>query len=272
MLGKLAAETREGDVYAKLLEKLEAAKAALHGQVFDVLGDLFNEKSLRDLLWEAIQYGEREDVRSRLNQAIEDAIDVERIKKIMKERKLTDDILHESEVEETRLKMERAEAHRLQPHHIQGFFMEAFSHLGGKVYAKEQGRFEIKNVPLKVRERNRLTGKGAPLGKKYERVCFDKKYINQQPVAEFICPGHPLLEAVISLIKEKAKPNKKQISKDEAEKILKDSQKQQLDQELTANRKSKKKIEEKKLTENKSPSKAKKTKSLPKKTKKVSKK
>ena len=198
----VAAETREGDVYAKLLEKLEAAKAALHGQVFDVLGDLFNEKSLRDLLWEAIQYGEREDVRSRLNQAIEDAVDVERIKKIMKERKLTDDILHESEVEETRLKMERAEAHRLQPHHIQGFFMEAFSHLGGKVYAKEQGRFEIKNVPLKVRERNRLTGKGAPLGKKYERVCFDKKYINQQPVAEFICPGHPLLEAVISLIRE----------------------------------------------------------------------
>ena len=35
----------------------------LHGQVFDVLGDLFDGNALRDLLWEAIQYGEREDVR-----------------------------------------------------------------------------------------------------------------------------------------------------------------------------------------------------------------
>ena len=35
-------------------------------------------------------------------------------------------------------------------------------------------------------------------------------------------------EKIISLIKEKAKPNKKQISKDEAEKILKDTQKKEV--------------------------------------------
>ena len=43
-------ETREGDVYRKLLEKLEEARSALGGQVFDVLGKLqFEGKSLRDL-------------------------------------------------------------------------------------------------------------------------------------------------------------------------------------------------------------------------------
>ena len=31
---------------------------------------------------------------------------------------------------------------------------------------------------------------------------FDKSQINQQPVATFVCPGHPLLDAVISLIRE----------------------------------------------------------------------
>jgi SNF2 family DNA or RNA helicase len=36
----VAEETREGDVYRKLLEKLEQARLALGGQVFDVLGKL----------------------------------------------------------------------------------------------------------------------------------------------------------------------------------------------------------------------------------------
>jgi SNF2 family DNA or RNA helicase len=36
----VADETREGDVYRKLLEKLEQARQALGGQVFDVLGKL----------------------------------------------------------------------------------------------------------------------------------------------------------------------------------------------------------------------------------------
>ena len=47
-----------------------------------------------------------------------------------------------------------------------------------------------------------MIGTGAPVQKKFERICFDKKYINQQPVAEFVCPGHPLLEAVIDIIRE----------------------------------------------------------------------
>jgi SNF2 family DNA or RNA helicase len=56
----VAEETREGDVYRKLLEKLEQARQALGGQVFDVLGKLeFEGRSLRELLIEAIRYGER---------------------------------------------------------------------------------------------------------------------------------------------------------------------------------------------------------------------
>ena len=166
-----------------------------------MLGDLFDEKPLKDLLWEAIQYGEREDVKARLDQAIDGMVDIEHIREIMEKRKLTNDVMAEEAVEEIRLDMERADAQRLQPHHIQGFFIEAFSHLGGKMKAREDGRFEITNVPVRVQDRDRLIGTGAPLGKSYERICFDKKYINQQPVAEFVCPGH-LLESVISLVNE----------------------------------------------------------------------
>lgn len=199
----VAAETREGEVYARLLEKLEAARQALHGQVFDVLGDLFDGNALRDLLWEAIKYGEREDVKARLDEAIDGRVDTDYIRKILEKRKLTKDVMPETKVQEIRLDMERAEVQRLQPLHIQGFFLEAFTHLGGKIKEREAGRYEIINVPVGIRERNRISGTGVKVGKSYERVCFNKDLIDQQPVAEFICPGHPLLEAVLGIIREK---------------------------------------------------------------------
>ena len=60
----VAADTREGDVYRRLLEKLETARRALGGQVFDVLGKLeFEGRPLRELLLNAIRYGEQVDVR-----------------------------------------------------------------------------------------------------------------------------------------------------------------------------------------------------------------
>src|SRR5437660_9146577 len=72
----VAQETREGDVYRTLLEKLEEARRALGGQVFDVLGKLqFEGKSLRDLLIEAVRYGDLPEVRARLTQAVEHGVD-----------------------------------------------------------------------------------------------------------------------------------------------------------------------------------------------------
>lgn len=117
-------------------------------------------------------------------------------------RQLTSDTMPEARVQELRIEMERAEAQRLQPHHIQSFFVEAFQRLGGQIKRREEGRWEIKHVPLSVRERDRQIGTGAPLQKKYERICFEKDKINQQPVAAFVYPGHPLLDAVISLVRE----------------------------------------------------------------------
>src|SRR5207237_8062349 len=64
----VAGETREGDVYLRLLEKLEEARKALGGRdsVYDVLGELFEGKPLRDLLIEAIRYGDEPECRKRL--------------------------------------------------------------------------------------------------------------------------------------------------------------------------------------------------------------
>lgn len=198
----VAAETREGEVYARLLEKLEAAREALGGRVYDVLGELFEGNSLKELLFEAIQYGERDDVKQRLFEKVDGAVDQQHLLDLLQKRALTNDAMPAARVKEIRLEMEKAEAQRLQPFHIQSFFIEAFQRLGGKIKAREDGRWEIIHVPSTIRARDRQIGTGAAIQRKYERICFDKAKINQQPVAQFICPGHPLLETVISLVRE----------------------------------------------------------------------
>src|SRR5690606_33888550 len=122
----VAADTREGEVYARLLEQLEAAREALGGRVYDVLGELFEGVALKDLLFEAIQYGEQDEVRERLFQVVDGAVDQDHLLELLERRALTNDTMPQAKVHELRLEMERAEAQRLQPHHIQSFFVEAF--------------------------------------------------------------------------------------------------------------------------------------------------
>ena len=199
----VAADTREGEVYARLLEKLETAREALGGRVYDVLGGLFEGTALRDLLFEAIQYGEQEDVKARLFNVVDGAVDQDHLLRLLERRALTNDTMPQAKVHELRIEMERAEAQRLQPHHVQSFFVEAFKRLGGRIKRREEGRWEITHVPMSIRERDRQIGSRVPIQKKYERICFEKSRIHQQPVAAFVCPGHPLVESVISLIRER---------------------------------------------------------------------
>ena len=198
----VAKDTREGEVYGRLLEKLEAARKALGGRVYDVLGQLFEERALKDLLFEAIQYGEQDEIKARLFQAVDGAVDQRNLLKLLKKRQLTRDTLLQADVKALRLAMERADAQRLQPHHIQSFFVEALQCFGGQMKRREEGRWEITHVPWMVRQQDQQMGSRAPLQKKYERICFEKSTVNQQPVAAFIYPGHPLLEALISLVRQ----------------------------------------------------------------------
>jgi trigger factor len=103
-----------------------------------------------------------------------------------------------------------------------------------------------------------------------EKMVMD--FYQKNPSAVASLRGTVYEDKIINLIKEKAKSNKKEITKDEAEKILKQSQKQQLDQELKEQRKPEKKVESKKSTTNKTKPKPLKAKPTAKKTKKVSKK
>src|SRR5690606_21200941 len=115
---------------------------------------------------------------------------------------LATEVLGATEVAEIRADLEEAEARRLQPHYVRSFFLEAFKLLGGRAVEREPGRYEVTRVPMEVRNRDRLIGRGAPVLPAYERICFERHLTRPPgaPMAELVAPGHPLLDAVIDLI------------------------------------------------------------------------
>ena len=202
----VAQETREGFVFQRLFSKIEEERQALGGKVFDILGKVsFENKSLRELLIEAVRYGNDPKVRNRLNEVVDHSMNSSELRKLIEERVLTDDVMDVGVVNSIKEDMERIEAHKLQPHFIEAFFVEAFQSVGGKIRQRENGRYEITSVPYAVRNRDMQIGFGEPVLNRYERICFDKEYRNIQgkPQAAMICPGHPLLEATIDLIRER---------------------------------------------------------------------
>ncbi|MGB8384092.1 MAG: helicase-related protein, partial [Dermatophilaceae bacterium] len=188
----VAANTREGEVFTRLLDKIEEQRAAYGGKVFDVLGSAFQETPLRDLLIEAIRYGEQPQVRARMHQVIDASI-ADGLTELLAERALASDSLAEADLAALRAQMDEARARRLQPHYIEGAFRAAFTRLGGRIVRRERGRFEITNVPAVLRH-----GRQAPIATRYERVTFDLDHVDDGNGirADLLAPGHPLHDAV----------------------------------------------------------------------------
>jgi superfamily II DNA or RNA helicase len=204
MWNLVAADTREAQVYLRLLDKIEQQRAAYRGQVFDVLGEAMSGAELRGLLIEAIRYGDDPEVRDRINRVIDETIG-DRVRDAIEHPPLATETLAFADVDRIRAEMQEAAAKRLQPHYIRAFFEAALNHLGGTLSEHEPGRFAIPSIPAAIRQRDRQIGTGAPVLTSYERVTFDKDRVRAAgaPLAELVAPGQPLLAATIDLILER---------------------------------------------------------------------
>jgi superfamily II DNA/RNA helicase len=199
-------ETREGMVFKRLLEKLEEERNALGGKVFDILGNIkFDNRPLKELLIEAIRYGNDPKVRERLQQVVDSSMSKEKFSALIAENALTEDTMDLSKVQAIRAEMERIEAHKLQPYFIEAYFRAALQKLGGSIHQREDGRYEITSVPAAIINSDKITGFGKTITKRYERIAFEKDKLNipGRVPAEFICPGHPLLEATSAVLLER---------------------------------------------------------------------
>lgn len=194
--------TREGKVFERLFAKIEQQRGLYGDQIYDILGDSQINKSLQDLLLEAIQYGKDPAVLAR----VEEVIDAEignRLKTVLNERALASNVLDATSVNTIRQQMEEALARKLAPGFIQAFFTASLDDLGGRISPRESGRFEITRVPAVVRSREREAVVGGHVQAVYERVTFDKDRVTIGEGllrAELVAPGHPLLSAVIDTV------------------------------------------------------------------------
>ncbi|OOK63768.1 putative helicase domain protein, partial [Mycobacterium kansasii] len=86
--------------------------------MFDVLGEAFTETSLRDLLLEAIRYGDQPEVKAKMHEIIDCQVS-DGLTQLLEERSLAAEHLAEADLAKLRAAMDEARARRLQPHYIE---------------------------------------------------------------------------------------------------------------------------------------------------------
>ena len=200
----VAWETREGDVFFRLFEKLENERQTLGGQVFDILGDAFDDMSLKDLLIKAIREGETPDAKKWMTEKVESTLNTEHLREIIRRNALVEQAMSMEDLYKVKEEMDKAEARKLQPHFVQAFFLSAFAAAGGTVRNAPNSGFSIPNVPSCIRQNDRIVGRTRiPVAKKYERICFDKQFLRARgnsTSGTLMHPGHPLLAALTDYI------------------------------------------------------------------------
>ncbi|WP_112235015.1 helicase-related protein [Kocuria sp. BT304] len=196
----VARDTREGNVFTRLLAKIDQMSIAYNGNLFNVLGDTdaFQERSLRDLLIEAIRYGDQPQVKTKLDRIIDAGVS-HGLDEMLAERALHPEMFSALNLDEVRARMEKARERRLQPGYIAAFFIPALTRLGGRIRKREKGRYEITRVPARVIDTARRLNRWAPVAEQYERITFELARMHPDGLsdASLIAPGHPLLHAVI---------------------------------------------------------------------------
>jgi len=198
MFNIVAEDTREGEVFKKLFEKIEEIKNSLGtDKVFDIIGDIFYGKNLYQLIIEAVTRAKTIDEIIKEIDIVVDSDYIQKIKDILGESLATKNIDY------TRLRemAEKAREFRLIPEYVEEFFKKAFVKAGGKYRIKKDGFLSIEHIPYEIK--NIAKSRFGPIATSYQKITFDKEIAFLNPDSEFISFGHPLLEALIYWIKER---------------------------------------------------------------------
>lgn len=188
-------DTREGQILDRLFEKLARMREALGSdRVFDIIGDIIPGAQLDDLLKDAIFNQRRmEDIEQQID-AVDEAAMRSTLDRIFMTGLATRYIDYSGVQKETLT----AEENRLVPEYVEDYFLRAFRRLGGQVEQRGE-TYAISSVPYRLRrwgEDYNFKTRYGTLFREYRRVTFEKHYAREHPEAEFVAPGHPLLEAV----------------------------------------------------------------------------
>ncbi|MCM8809475.1 MAG: SNF2-related protein, partial [Candidatus Omnitrophica bacterium] len=193
----VAVDTREGRILERLFNKLTQIREHLGSdRVFDVIGEVLVGKSLKDLIVDAIAN----------RRTMEDILkDFERIpdeEAINRVRMASFEAIATRHIDLTKILGEQRKAmeNRLVPEYVEEFFKKASKVLNIKMDKKEDGLWRINSVPFEIRNQPYdFKIKFGEVQKEYEKISFDKEKAFKTQ-AEFVAMGHPLLEAIVSII------------------------------------------------------------------------
>lgn len=198
----VAANTREGQVLEKLLERLREIRSELGSdKVYDVVGEIvpanYMERLFRDI------YAGRMTQQAALERIIKD-IDQEQFAHICES---TLEGLAKKELNLSAILGRTAEAkeRRLVPEVVEEFFLQAAPVTGMTTPKGRNGVYAVGRVPRHLQLLGeRLEPRFGPLGREYRRITFDKRRLTEDPTLEWVTPGHPLFEVVREEVWEKA--------------------------------------------------------------------
>jgi SNF2 family DNA or RNA helicase len=196
----VALDTREGQVFNRLLDKLaEIRKKLGNDKVFDVVSEVVPNKLFTQMLVDAI-------TTSRNIDEIVQPISFEVNEKYVKELKENlGESLATRYIDYTRIKEMKQQAieNRLIPEYTERLFKKAFEKAGGKLKVREDGFLSIESVPQdlkKIAQEDSFKLAYGELLKRYPIITFDKDIAFAHPDVEFISFDHPLFESVLTWI------------------------------------------------------------------------
>lgn len=190
----LVDNTREGQIFARLLEKIEKQKEMMGDRVFDVLGTLLQDVNLPQLVMEVLSSDDPTEiervVRDKLDRPIEE-----------RNRTLLDFIEKRALVRQQinlapqLAKMRRSQESAIGPEDLERFLGLILPKLtGGRINKRKDGLFTV-DIPLLLVDRELVYPT-------YKDVTFDRGEAKRRGrgKATFLALGHPAIDRIVDYV------------------------------------------------------------------------
>jgi hypothetical protein len=207
----VADNTREGEVMARLLRKLDDMRIALGSdRVYDVIGEIIPAPRFDVLMKDWLS---RRRTMTEILAEIDIQTDAEQVARIRADMHNT--ALGSRYIDMSRLiaDVQQSKENRLMPEYIERFFLETYRSFGGTITPVKgrKGVWSISRIPPGLRKLpEALERKYGKIGLQYPQLTFDKEQVVGYSDLEFVGPGHPLFEGIVERVLREYGPSLRQ--------------------------------------------------------------
>lgn len=187
----LVSNTREGEIFERLMEKLELIRAEMGERIFDVLGILLSNTPLQDMIMKAIAEGDATEAYKIMDTNIEENKKTI-FEKIEKQSLIRDSLNLAPLIEQMGLSKEKS----IDEKDIERFIGFFFDKLGGKTKRSKDGVYSLDVPKIIVDDEN--------VKARYPNVTFSREIAKDMGKygVDFVAFGHPLMDRMINACKE----------------------------------------------------------------------